>query len=208
MRKAVHNKKHILGIVGACLLVLLITVLLPGTATAVKNVENTYAVVITTGNNPGDYVSYFGLQYVDTDGYTHTEYVFPYKDGFHNALDMALDGAGDTKEIPFSRGSTNTYFFEPSHEVAEITGLDIYCQGEQGGLYSWEVSGLRIYRVDQIIDVVANGQNSVIRFNGSQLAFMEEPNGNGVEFSWTGNCLFQLRQHADAFPRLIFETLP
>ena len=43
MRKAMHNKKHILGIVGACLFTLIITLLLPGTATAVQNVENTYA---------------------------------------------------------------------------------------------------------------------------------------------------------------------
>ena len=71
MRKARHNKLHILGIVGACLFVLLITLLLPGTATAAKNVENTYAVVVTTGNDSGDGVTYFGLKYVDTDGYTH-----------------------------------------------------------------------------------------------------------------------------------------
>ena len=64
-----HNKKRILGIVGACLFALLITLLLPGTATAVQNVENTYAVVVTTGNSAGDNVSYFGLQYVDGSFY-------------------------------------------------------------------------------------------------------------------------------------------
>ena len=48
MRKVMRDKKHILGIVGAFLVVLFITLLLPGAATAAKNVENTYAVVITT----------------------------------------------------------------------------------------------------------------------------------------------------------------
>ena len=82
MRKGMYNKNRILGIVGACLFVLLITLLLPGTATAAKTVENTFALVVTTGNDMGDHVSYFGLEYVDTDGYTHIEYVFPYKGGF------------------------------------------------------------------------------------------------------------------------------
>ena len=84
----------------------------------------------------------------------------------------------------------------PISEVSEITGLDIYCQGTQGEMYSWDVSGLRLYRVDQIIDVVTSERNNLIRFNGSQLAYLEERNGNGGEvFSWTGNTLFQLRQH-------------
>ena len=52
-----HNKKRILGIVGACLFALLITLLLPGTATAAQNVENTYAVVVTTGNSAGENVA-------------------------------------------------------------------------------------------------------------------------------------------------------
>ena len=70
MRKVMHNKKHILGIVGAFLFALFIALMLPGTATAAQNVENTYALVVTTGNNSGEGVSYFALEYVDTDGYT------------------------------------------------------------------------------------------------------------------------------------------
>ena len=93
MRKVMHNKNRILGIVGACLFALLITLLLPGTATAAQDVENTYAVVVTTGNTAGDNVSYFGLQYVDTDGYTHVEHVFPHKGGLKNSLNMVLNGS-------------------------------------------------------------------------------------------------------------------
>jgi transcription termination factor Rho len=40
MRKVMRDKKHILGIVGAFLVVLFITLLLPGAATAARNVEN------------------------------------------------------------------------------------------------------------------------------------------------------------------------
>ena len=196
MRRVMHSKKRILGIVGACLFSLLITLLLPGTADAVKNVENTYAVVVTTGNVAGDNVSYFGLEYVDTDGYTHMEYVFPHKGALQNSFEMADERGNYASEKALCRGETNTYFFEPAYEVATITGLDIYCQGVQGNLYSWEVSGLRIYRVDQIIDVTTNGLNNVIRFNGSQIAYLEERNGNGgVSFGWTGNSLYQLREN-------------
>ena len=42
MQGAMHNKKHIFGIVGAVLLALFITLFLPGTAEAAKNVENTF----------------------------------------------------------------------------------------------------------------------------------------------------------------------
>ena len=41
MRKVMHNKKRILGIVGACLFALFLTLLLPGRATSAQNVENT-----------------------------------------------------------------------------------------------------------------------------------------------------------------------
>ena len=209
MRKVMRNKKHILGIVGACLFALFIVLLLPGTATAAQNVENTYAVVVTTGNEAGDDVSYFALEYVDTDGYTHMEYVFPFKGGLQDALKMAsLDGAY-SYENPLGRGKTNTYFFQPEYEVAQINGLDIYCQGEQGKLHSWDVSGLRLYRVDQIIDVVSNGNNNLIRFNGSQIAYLEERSGTGgVVFSWTGNTLFQLRQERSSSYQLVFESVP
>ena len=209
MRKVMHNKKRILAIVGACLLALFITLLLPGKATAGKELENTFAVVVTTGNDAGDGVSYFGLEYVDTDGYTHTEYVFPHKGGLQDSLKMASDKGYYAGETALDRGKTNTYFFEPAFDVAQITGLDIYCQGEQGDLYGWEVSGLRLYRVDKIIDVVLNGQNNVIRFNGSQIAYMEERNGNGgAVFSWTGNSLFRLRQNDASSYRLIYEAVP
>ena len=209
MRRVMHSKKRILGIVGACLFSLLITLLLPGTADAVKNVENTYAVVVTTGNVAGDNVSYFGLEYVDTDGYTHVEYVFPHKGALQNSFEMADERGNYASEKALCRGETNTYFFEPAYEVATITGLDIYCQGVQGNLYSWEVSGLRIYRVDQIIDVTTNGLNNVVRFNGSQIAYLEERNGNGgVSFGWTGNSLYQLRENNTSSYQLIFETVP
>ena len=209
MRKVMHNKKHILGIVGACLFALFIALLLPGTASAAKNVENTYAVVVTTGNAAGEGVSYFALEYVDTDGYTHMEYVFPFKGGFRDSLLMASKDGKIVSESALERGKTNTYFFQPEFEVSQITGLDIYCQGKQGQLYSWDVSGLRLYRVDQIIDVVSSGRNNLIRFNGSQIAYLEERNGNGGDvFSWTGNTLFQLRQEDSASHRLIFETVP
>ena len=209
MRKAMHNKKHILGIVGACLFVLFAVLLLPGTATAAQNVENTYALVVTTGNDPGEGVSYFALEYVDTEGYTHMEYVFPFKGGLQDALKMASTNGKYASERALERGKTNTYFFQPEFELAEITGLDIYCQGKQGELYAWEVSGLRLYRVDQIIDVVSNGRDNLIRFNGSQIAYLEERNGNGGDvFSWSGNTLFQLRQQSTSSHRLIFKTAP
>ena len=209
MRKVMHNKKHILGIVGACLFALFLTLVLPGTATAVQNVENTYAVVVTTGNEPGDGVSYFALEYLDADGYTHMEYVFPFKGGLRDALDMASGNGQYASESALERGKTNTFFFQPEFEVAQVTGLDIYCQGEQGQLYSWDVSGLRLYRVDQIIDVVSSGRNNLIRFNGSQIAYLKERNGNGGDvFSWTGNTLFQLRQQDTSSHRLIFDTVP
>lgn len=208
MRKVMHNKKNILYIVGAFLLALIITVFLPGTATSVKNVENTFAVVVTTGNEAGDGVAYFGLQYVDTDGYTHMEYVFPHKGALQASLEMIAGKGNYINEKALDRGKTNTYFFEPAYEVAQITGLDIYCQGTQGELYAWDVSGLRLYRVDQLVDVVISGTTNVACFNGSQLAYLEERNGTGgVVFSWTGNSLFQLRQQETSY-RLVFETVP
>ena len=209
MRKVMRNKKHILGIVGACLFALFLALVLPGTAPAAQNVENTYAVVVTTGNGAGEGVSYFALEYVDTDGYTHMEYVFPFKGGLQDSLKMASNDGKYASERALEKGKTNTYFFQPEFEVAEVTGLDVYCQGVQGKLYSWDVSGLRLYRVDQIIDVVSNGSNNLIRFNGSQIAYLEERNGNGGDvFSWTGNTLFQLRQQDTASHRLVFETVP
>ena len=209
MRKVMHNKKHIFGIVGACLFALFIALVLPGTATATQNMENTYAVVVTTGNDSGEGVSYFALEYVDTDGYTHMEYVFPFKGGLQDSLNLAVNNGNFASETPLERGKTNTYFFQPEYEVAEITGLDVYCQGTQGNLYSWDVSGLRLYRVDEIIDVVSNGRSNLIRFNGSQLAYLQERNGNGGEvFSWSGNTLFQLRSEDAATYRLVFETVP
>ena len=209
MRKVMRNKKHILGIVGACLFALFLALVLPGTATATKNVENTYALVVTTGNGAGEGVSYFALEYVDTDGYTHMEYVFPFKGGLQDSLKMASNDGKYASERALEKGKTNTYFFQPEFEVAEVTGLDVYCQGVQGKLYSWDVSGLRLYRVDRIIDVVSDGSNNLIRFNGSQIAYLEERNGNGGEvFSWTGNTLFQLRQQDTASHRLVFETVP
>ena len=209
MRKVMHNKKHIVGIVGACLFALLITLFLAGTAMAVQNVENTFAVVVTTGNDAGNNVTYFGLQYVDTDGYTHFEHVFPHKGGLQDAFAMVQNGISGTRETALERGKTNTYFFTPIYEVAEVTGLDIYCQGAQGTLNAWDVSGLRLYRVDQLIDIVSNGTGNTIRFNGTQIAHLEERNGNdGVTFSWTGNSLFQLRQEENASYRLIFENIP
>ena len=138
MRKVMHNKKHIMGIVRACLVVLLAAILLPGSARATQNVENTYALVVTTGNDSGEGVSYFALEYVDTDGYTHMEYVFPFKDGLKNALNMASNNGDYALESALERGKTNTYFFQPEFEVSEITGLDIYCQGTQGEMYSWD----------------------------------------------------------------------
>ena len=209
MRKVMRNKKHILGVVGACLCAFLITLLLPGIATAKQNVENTYAVVVTTGNDAGEGVSYFALEYVDTDGYTHMEHVFPFKGGLQESLKLASGDGNYASETALERGKTNTYFFQPTFEVAQITGLDVYCQGKQGQLYSWDVSGLRLYRVDQIIGVVSNGRNHLIRFNGSQIAYLEERSGNGgVVFSWTGNTLFQIRQQDTASYRLVFETIP
>ena len=209
MRKVMHNKKHILGIVGACLAALLIVLMLPGTATAVRHVENMYALVVTTGNEAGDGVSYFALEYVDPDGYTHMEYVFPFKGGLTDSLYMASEDGKYAAERPLARGKTNTYLIQPEFEVARITGLDIYCQGKQGSLYSWDVSGLRLYRVDQLIDVVSRGNENLIRFNGSQIAYLEERSGSGgVVFSWTGNSLFQLRQQDTSSYRLIFETVP
>ena len=209
MRSAMHNKKHIVGIVGAFLFVLFVILVLPGTATAAKNVENTYAVVVTTGNDAGDGVSYIGLEYLDADGYSHTEYVFPHNGGLQSSLDLASGQGGYTPEEPLGRGKTNTYLFETAFEVAEIVGLDIYCQGEQGNLYAWDVSGLRLYRVDQILNVISRGGSNIIQFNGSQLAYMEERNGNGgATFSWTQNTLFQLRQQETDSYRLIFETVP
>lgn len=209
MRKVMDNKKHILGVVATCLFVLLVTLLLPGRATADQTVDNTYAVVVTTGNDAGNGVSYFALEYVDTDGYKHLEYVFPFKGGLQDSLNMASSDGNYASESPLERGKTNTYFFQPLYEAAEITGLDIYCQDKQGTLYSWEVSGLRLYRVDQIIDVISSGRNNLIRFNGSQIAYLEERNGTGGDvFSWTGNTLFQLRKQDTATHRLIFETVP
>ena len=209
MRKVMDNKKHILGIVGTCLFVLLMTLLLPGRATADQTVENTYAVVVTTGNDIGNGVTYFALEYVDTNGYKHLEYVFPFKGGLQDSLKLASDGGNYTSEKPLERGETNTYFFQPVFEVAQITGLDIYCQGKQGSLYSWDVSGLRLYRVDRIIDVVSSGRSNLIRFNGSQIAYLEERNGTGGDvFSWTGNTLFQLRSEEASSHRLVFETVP
>ena len=209
MRKVMHDKKHIVGIVGAFLVVLFITLLLPGTATAAKNVENTFAVVITTGNDVGDHVAYFALEYVDTDGYTHMEYVFLNQGAHEDSLLMATSSLSTcASETPFGKGQTNTYFFEPVYEVAQVTGLDIYCQGQQGEMYAWDISGLRLYRVDQIIDVVTQGQGNVIRFNGSQIASLQEQKRNGVTLSWTGNTLFQLRANQEASYKLVFETLP
>ena len=208
MGKAMHNKKRILTIVGAFVFALLITVLLPGKATAVKDVEDMYAIVVTTGNDEGDHVTYFGLEYIDTDGYTHVEYVFPFKDGLWHSIRRTGNLNAYVTETPLSRGRTNTYFFELAYNVAEITGIDIYCQGEQGELYAWDVSGLRLYRVDQIIDTIPNGESNLVRFNGSQIAYLEERSANGVTFSWTGNTLFHLNSQQTSSYRLIFETQP
>lgn len=209
MRKVMRDKKHILGIVGAFLVVLFITLLLPGAATAAKNVENTYAVVITTGNDMGDHVAYFALEYVDTDGYTHLEYAFLNQGAHMDSLKMAATSSADiVSEMPLDRGQSNTFFFEPAYDVAQITGLDIYCQGKQGEIHAWDVSGLRLYRVDQILDVVTQGQGNVIRFNGSQIAYLQEQNRNGTTFSWTGNTLFQLRAEKEASYQLVYETVP
>lgn len=209
MRMAMHNKKHILVVVAACLLALFVALLCVGTADALEDVENTYAVVVTTANDAGDNVGYFGLNYVDTDGYTHVEYVFPHRGGLLDTLEKASGSGNHINEVPLDRGKTNTYFFEPAYEAAQITGLDVYCYGMQGNLYAWEISGLRLYRVDQIIGVSANGENNIVRFNGTQLAYLEERNGNGgAVFSWTGNTLFQLRENDTASYRLIFETAP
>ena len=209
MRKVMHDKKHILGIVGAFLVVLFITLLLPGTATAVKNVENTFAVVITTGNDVGDQVVYFALEYVDVDGYTHIEYAFLNQGAHMDSLQMAGNLSDCVSETPLDRGQTNTYFFEPIYEVAQVTGLDIYCQGQQGKMHAWDVSGLRLYRVDQILDVVTQGQGNIVRFNGSQIAYLQENNRNGgVTFSWTGDTLFQLRADRTASYQLVFESAP
>ena len=209
MKVAMHNKKHIVTIVGACLLALFLTLLSSGTAEAAQDVENTFAVVVTTGNDAGDNVNYFGLEYVDADGYSHIEYVFPHRGALLDSLEKASGSGDHRRETPLARGKTNTYLFEPAYEVAQITGLDIYCQGEQGSLYAWDVSGLRLYQVDRLLGVEANGENSTIRFNGTQLAYLEERNGNGgAVFSWTGNSLFQLRENNTSTYRLVFETVP
>ena len=209
MRKVMHNKRYILGAVGAFLLSLFAVLLLPGTATAAKNVENVYAVVVTTGNLSGEGVSYFGLEYVDAEGVTHTEYLFPHKGGLQDSVRFASDGAYNTSEKALDRGKTNTFLFRPAYEVAEIVGLDIYCQGDQGSLYAWEVGGLRLYRVDQIVDVVSDARNHTIRFNGSQIAYLQERSGNGgVTFSWTGDTLFRLRGEETSSYPLVFETRP
>ena len=209
MKVAMHNKKHIVTIVGACLLALFLTLLSSGTAEAAQDVENTFAVVVTTGNDAGDNVNYFGLEYVDADGYSHIEYVFPHRGALLDSLEKASGSGDHRRETPLARGKTNTYLFEPAYEVAQITGLDIYCQGEQGNLYAWDVSGLRLYQVDRLLGVEANGENSTIRFNGTQMAYLEERNGNGgAVFSWTGNSLFQLRENNTSTYRLVFETVP
>ena len=208
MRKAMHNKKRILVIVGAFLFALLLTMFLPGTATAAQKVKNTYAVVVTTGKDAGDNVSFCGLQYKDTMGFSHVEYVVPFKGGLQDAFEMVLAGDAYTKETPLSRGKTNTYFFNPTFDVAEIVGLDIYCQGKQGKIQGWDVSGLRIYHVNEIIDLVAGNGSNTIRFNGTQIAHLEERSGSGTSFSWTGNTLFQLRADKAASHQLVFESIP
>jgi len=126
--------------------------------------ENTYSLTVSTGAKPGDTVLYFDVQYRDSSGRLHSQYIFPGVDAITRSDKLLKYSAGDAiynsfgrklagelnynddpaADIPLAAWSTQDFTFQTETAIASIEQVSIFLSS--GG---WNVQGLSIYSVSE-----------------------------------------------------------
>ena len=207
-----------------CLL-LAFAILIPMLPVMAEAAELTDRLVlqITTGESAGEEVTFIALEYRDTSGYLHKEYIFPHLDGLNNTFQryQALNTVDETRRIEskamgltadwsyrsqkaLQPYSTDTFVFDLSFEVDLeqsnwFESIEIYCEGaqENGGNFNWDVQGMRLYSGDQVRMLLSGGAKGEYRLvpYGTKLADMAV---SGKSLSWTNDTLFTFGVGAEA----------
>ena len=74
------------------------------------------------------------------------EYVFPFKGGLQDALEVASEDGSYASEKALERGTTNTYFFEPEFELAKT--LAVFPERVSAAIADYEPSCVTRYTLD------------------------------------------------------------
>ena len=130
--------------------------------------ENTYVLTAATGASSGQNVLYFGIKYVDQNGLSRLQYVFPGIDAGSRSgalLNYYADKNGNVKDIYKTYGATaleelnyketvkddttltswsvQDYAFQTEGAIARVLSIDVYLAKGQ-----WTVQGLALYKMN------------------------------------------------------------
>ena len=155
--------------------------------------QNTYALVVTTGGQSGESLQYFKIIYEDTYGIRRSEYILTHdnKSSFETAQSISNSNhlrdlttqffikndrqaaiLTDPTSITALRPETrDTYLFEPAFELKRLIGIEIMQNSGQ-----WDCQGLWFYKVDEIYGEEMYGyisDDAYINFSGWRLAELE-----------------------------------
>ncbi|MBO4863677.1 MAG: hypothetical protein J5517_04890 [Eubacterium sp.] len=129
-----------------------------------KAPENTYSLSVCTAATAGENVLYFSIRYMDREGITRTQFLFPHVDAYERSnkflnyyskeditatYGKKMAAEMNYKETPgkaavLGAWTIQDYAFQTEAPIYRVRSIDIYV--EQG---TYSCSGLAIYKVDE-----------------------------------------------------------
>ena len=166
--------------------------------TTITAPENTYVLTASTGASAGDTVLYFSVKYVDTDGISRSQYVFPGIDAASRSRALlnyyakkagvsditATYGGEQLKKTGYSEAgptdsklaawSVQDFAFRTDAEIKTVNSIDVYLAKGQ-----WTVQGLSLYKMNSYKGYEEYGLVSgsyFLDFEGYQIAELIKKN--------------------------------
>ena len=153
------------------------------------DVDNTYALTVTTGTSAGTNVLYFGVVY-QSGGQEYTQFILPHEGDLERSIKIASEvdqnsvrektivhdifgySVKSTDKITALQPyRTDTYLFRPTHTFDSLVRVQVYMAGAKSS--TWSCQSLRVYQVDRLYGLASAGYVSdqyFIRFDGTMLA--------------------------------------
>ena len=161
--------------------------------------DNTYVLTAATGASAGQNVLYFGIKYVDPDGVSRSQYVFPgidagsrsgaflsyyakkngkvtdiYKTFGAKSLAQLFYNETVKDDTTLAAWSVQDYAFQTETPIAKVTSIDVYLSKGQ-----WTVQGLSLYKMNSFKGYEEYGLISgkhFLDFQGYMIAELEKKN--------------------------------
>lgn len=180
-------------------------------------VTNTYALVTTTGANPGENILFFYVRYLDDKGTQKTKYILVSDGEMQEQYNKVRKLTGDeiktrltevsnatnhtvpsSYRAPLSMTQKDTFVFTTETPVKEVLEIGHFLRIPQDNSKStsWGAQGIRLYNVERLYGMSMAGYYSDVYnvdFKGTMIAEMQVKGNDAAVFNSDVDKLFRIK---------------